>query len=85
MLRVLLREVYQHPSQKGRLSFPIDTKPLAPRPYLRPTERPYLGDEVDFLSDEDEDTDDETDSDDEDEFTEAEEALSDDTEEEQSV
>ncbi|MGN6755356.1 MAG: tetratricopeptide repeat protein [Thermomicrobiales bacterium] len=84
MLRVLVRETYQHPSQKGRLSFPIDAKPLAPRPYLRPTERPYLGDEVDFLSDEDEDTDDETDTEDEDEFTESEESLNDDNEEEQS-
>lgn len=70
-LRVIVRELYQHPSQVGRLSFPVETKPVAPRPYVRDTQRTRFPDDADFLNadDDDEDTDDEADADEEDEFT----------------
>lgn len=85
-LRVIVRETYQHPSQSGRLSFPIDNKPLAPRAYTRATERLYAGDDTDFLSDDDEVEDtDETETEEEEEFTDTEEVLADEPEEEQSI
>ena len=86
MLRVILRETYQHPSQSGRLSFPIDNKPLAPRAYTRATERLYAGDDADFLSDEDdaEETD-EAETEEEEEFADTEEVLAEEPEEEQSL
>jgi hypothetical protein len=86
MLRVIVRETYQHPSQNGRLSFPVDNKPLAPRAYTRATERLYAGDDQDFLVDDDEvDDAEESDSEDDEEFTEGEETLADEPEEEQSI
>jgi tetratricopeptide (TPR) repeat protein len=85
MLRVIVRELYQHPSQQGRLSFPVETRPTLPRPYLRDSQRTrFLGDDQDFLAtDEDEDEiDEETEvEEEEDEFTE--ETSADDTEEDE--
>ena len=85
MLRVIIREIYQHPSQQGRLSFPVETRPTLPRPYLRDSQRTrFLGDDQDFLAtDEDEDEiDEETEVEEEDdEFTE--ETSADDTEEDE--
>jgi len=85
MLRVIVREIYQHPSQQGRLSFPVETRPTLPRPYLRDSQRTrFLGDDQDFLAtDEDEDEiDEETEVEEEDdEFTE--ETAADDTEEDE--
>jgi len=36
-VRVFIREVYQHPSQAGKVSFPPETGPEPFRPYVRPT------------------------------------------------
>lgn len=85
MLRVIVRETYQHPSQAGRLSFPADSnKPLAPRAYTRATERLYATDDQDFLTDDDEVEDvEETDSDDEEEFSESDDRLTADEPEEE--
>ena len=88
MLRIIVRELYQHPSQIGRLSFPVENKPAVTRPYLRDSQRArFLGDEPDFLAtDEDEDEgDDDTEGEDEEEFTEEAAPEDTDTEEEQSV
>ncbi len=86
MVRVIVRETYQHPSQEGRLSFPVDTRPLAPRPYVREATRLYVGDEQDFVGDEDvEDDEADTESEDDEEFTEAEGSTLDETEEEQTL
>lgn len=87
MLRVIVRETYQHPSQVGRLSFPVDSKPLAPRAYTRATERLYATDDQDLYGDDDDDTDDaaETEPDEEEEFTETEEVLTGEPEEEQTM
>lgn len=87
MLRIIIRETYQHPSQAGRLSFPVDAKPIAPRPYVRDSARVYAGEE-DFLSDEDsedDDTDTDTDTDEEEEFPETDEAPLDETDEERQI
>ncbi len=85
MLRVILREIYQHPSQAGRLSFPADTRPVAPRPYVRASARLYTGEE-DLSGDEDTDDDDTyADAEDDEEFTEAEETTLDEPEEEQTI
>ena len=86
MLRVIVRELYQHPSQQGRLSFPVESRPTLPRPYLRDSQRTrFLGDDQDFLAtDEDEDEIDEeteVEEEEEDEFTE--ETAADDTEEDE--
>ncbi len=86
LLRVIIRETYQHPSQAGRLSFPADTaKPSAPRAYTRATERLYATDDQDFLNDDDEveETED-TDNDEEEEFTDSDDPqVVDDTDDEQ--
>lgn len=87
MLRIIIRELYQHPSQAGRLSFPVDTRPVAPRPYVRDSARLYAGDE-DFSGDDDTDDDEaeaETDAEDDEEFAEAEETTPDEPEEEQTI
>jgi hypothetical protein len=70
MMRVIVREIYQHPSQYGKLSFTTEERPLLPRPYLRETTRTrFLGDEADFLpsDEEDEETEDEGDRDEDEE------------------
>jgi hypothetical protein len=86
MMRVIVRETYQHPSQAGRLSFPVDNKPLAPRAYTRATERLYADVDQDFLNDDDEaEETEETDAEEEEEFTEAEETLAEEPEEEQAI
>lgn len=86
LLRVIVRETYQHPSQSGRLSFPVDNKPLAPRAYTRATERLYANDDQDFLSDDDEGDDtEENDTEEDDEFADSEETLADEPEEEQTI
>ncbi|GBD15253.1 hypothetical protein HRbin26_00139 [bacterium HR26] len=53
-LRVILREVYRHPDQLERPSFPRQAKIAAPRPYLREAE--WLGreEEVEELLEEEE-------------------------------
>lgn len=86
MLRVIVRELYQHPSQAGRLSFPVETRPVAPRPYLRDSTRLYAADDSDFLND-DEGDDDEGDAEaeEDEEFTETEETTADEPEEEQTI
>ena len=57
-LRVILREVYRHPSQAARVSFPRQIK--ATRAYLRERDLLRQRDEADFLfADEDEDEDEE--------------------------
>ncbi len=85
LLRVIVRETYQHPSQAGRLSFPADTnKPLAPRAYTRATERLYATDDQDLLSDDDDGDDvEEADADDEEEFPDGEDPLTADEPEEE--
>jgi tetratricopeptide (TPR) repeat protein len=85
LLRVIVRETYQHPSQAGRLSFPADTnKPLAPRAYTRATERLYATDDQDFLTDDDDVEDvEETESEDEEEFPDGDDALTADEPEEE--
>lgn len=88
LMRVIVRELYQHPSQYGKLSFTTEERPLLPRPYLRETTRTrFLGDEADFMptDEEDEDTDEEGDGEEDEEgFTEEEEGAADEGEEEQS-
>lgn len=85
LLRVIVRETYQHPSQAGRLSFPADTnKPLAPRAYTRATERLYATDDQDFLTDDDDVEDvEETEAEDEEEFPDSDDALTADEPEEE--
>lgn len=86
LLRVIVRELYQHPSQAGRLSFPLEARPVTPRPYVRDTQRTrFLGDDQDFLvTDEDEDeVEEETEVDEDEEFTE--EVAADEPEDEQSL
>lgn len=87
MIRVIVRETYQHPSQAGRLSFPVSSKPLAPRAYTRATERLYGPDDQDFLTDDDEVEDrDDNETEDEEEFPEnSDDSGTDDREEEQTV
>jgi hypothetical protein len=87
LLRVIVRETYQHASQVGRLSFPVDSsKPLAPRAYTRATERLYATDDQDFLTDDDEIEDvEETESEDEEEFVEGDDPLIDDSDEERTI
>ena len=83
MIRVIVRELFQHPSQLGRLSFPVDAKPLAPRPYLRDSARLY-GDDQDFIGDEDSDDEElDAEAEEDDEFTE--ETSADEPEEEQQI
>lgn len=83
MIRVIVRELFQHPSQIGRLSFPVDAKPLAPRPYLRDSARLY-GDDQDFVGDEDSDDEElDAEAEEDDEFTE--ESTADEPEEEQQI
>lgn len=89
MMRAIVREFYQHPSQYGKLSFTTEERPLLPRPYLRETTRTrFLGDEADFMpnDEEEEDTDDEGERDEDEEgFSEdEEEGTVDEGEEEQS-
>ncbi|MCM8749115.1 tetratricopeptide repeat protein [Thermomicrobiaceae bacterium CFH 74404] len=59
-LRVILREVYRHPDQLNRPSFPRQAKIAAPRPYLREAE--WLGreEEVEELLEEEEEVEAET-------------------------
>lgn len=85
LLRVIVRETYQHASQVGRLSFPVDgIKPLAPRAYTRATERLYATDDQDFLTDDDDIEDvEETESEDEEEFADGDDALTADEPEEE--
>ncbi len=87
LLRVIVRETYQHASQVGRLSFPVDSsKPLAPRAYTRATERLYATDDQDFLTDDDDVEDvEETESEEEEEFAEGDDPLADDSDEERTV
>lgn len=87
LLRVIVRETYQHPSLAGRLSFPVDSsKPLAPRAYTRATERLYATDDQDFLTDDDDVEDvEETESEDEEEFSDTDDTSADESEEEQTV
>jgi tetratricopeptide (TPR) repeat protein len=87
LLRIIIRETFQHSSQAGRLSFPVSSKPLTPRAYTRATERLYAADDTDLYGDDDEaeDTDDAEPEEDE-EFAETEETLgADEPEEEQTV
>jgi hypothetical protein len=86
MIRVIIRETYQHPSLAGRLSFPVGNRPNVPRAYTRATASLYGPDDQDFLTDDDEadDTED-TETDNEEEFNEADETTPDDTEEEQAI
>ncbi|MFN8517709.1 MAG: hypothetical protein U0841_35075 [Chloroflexia bacterium] len=84
LLRVIIRETYQHPSQAGRLSFPVDNKPLTPRAYTRASERLYAADDADLYSDDDEVEDtDETEPEEDEEFAETEEVLTEEPEEEE--
>jgi len=84
LLRVIIRETFQHPSQAGRLSFPVDNKPLTPRAYTRASERLYATDDTDLYSDDDEVEDtDETEPEEDEEFTETEEVLTEEPEEEE--
>ena len=87
LLRVIVRETYQHASQVGRLSFPVDSsKPLAPRAYTRATERLYATDDQDFLTDDDDIEDvEETESEDEEEFAEGDDSLTDEPDEERTI
>jgi len=85
MLRVIVRETYQHPSLAGRLSFPVGNKPAAPRAYTRATASLYGPEDQDFLSDDDDADDNDNDDNDEEEFNEADDTTPDDTEEEQTV
>ncbi len=86
MVRVIVRELYQDPSQAGRLSFPVEARPLAPRPYVRDATRLYAGEDQDFIGDEDvEDDEADADAEDDEEFTEAEESTIDEAEEEQTI
>lgn len=86
MLRVIVRELYQHPSQAGRLSFPVESRPVAPRPYLRDSTRLYAADDSDFLNDDDGDDDEgDADGEEDEEFTETEETTADEPEEEQTI
>ena len=82
LLRVIIRETYQHPSQAGRLSFPVDNTPLTPRAYTR--DRLYAPDDTDLYTDDDdvEDTE-ETEPEEDEEFTETEEVLTEEPEEEE--
>ena len=83
MLRVILREVYQHSSQLGRLSFPVDNKPPAPRAYTRASERLYANDDQDPYGDDDDgDEVEEADPEEDEEFPETEETLTEEPEEE---
>lgn len=88
MMRAIVRELYQHPSQYGKLSFTTEERPLLPRPYLRETTRTrFLGDEADFMpnDEEEEDTDEGEGDEDEEGFSEdEEEGTVDEGEEEQS-
>ena len=34
---VMIREIYQHPSQSGQISFPVRHKPAVPKPELEDT------------------------------------------------
>jgi tetratricopeptide (TPR) repeat protein len=84
LLRVIIRETFQHPSQAGRLSFPVDNKPLTPRAYTRASERLYAADDTDLYSDDDEAEDaEETEPEEDEEFTETEEVLTEEPEEEE--
>lgn len=85
LLRVIVRETYQHPSQAGRLSFPADTnKPLAPRAYTRATERLYATDDQDFLTDDDDVEDvEETESEEEEGFADSDDTMTADEPEEE--
>lgn len=84
LLRVIIRETYQHPSQAGRLSFPVDNKPLTPRAYTRASERLYAADDADLYGDDDEVEDtDETEPEEDEEFAETEEVLTEEPEEEE--
>lgn len=86
LMRIIVRETYQDPSQAGRLSFPADTnKPLLPRAYTRTPERLYAVDDQDFLNDDDEVEDvEETETEEEEDFTEADEPQpGDDTDDDQ--
>ncbi len=83
MLRAIVRETYQHPSQDGRLSFPVENRPLAPRAYTRASERLYATDAEDFSDDDEAEDSDDADNEEEEEFSESEEALNDESEEEQ--
>jgi len=85
MLRVIVRETYQHPSLAGRLSFPVGNKPAAPRAYTRATASLYGPDDTDFLSDDDEADDTDTDEEEEEEDNDDTDATPDDTEEEQTI
>ena len=86
MLRVIVRETYQHPSLAGRLSFPVGNKPAAPRAYTRATASLYGPEDKDFLSDDDDaDDNDDNDTNEEEEFNDDTDATSDDTEEEQTI
>lgn len=85
MLRIIVRELYQHPSQRGRLSFPVDEKPLAPRAYVRDSARLYADIEPDFLADDEGDEVEEAEAEEDEEFVEAEVLLTDEPEEEQTV
>jgi tetratricopeptide (TPR) repeat protein len=84
LLRVIIRETFQHPSQSGRLSFPVDNKPLTPRAYTRASERLYAADDTDLYSDDDEPDDaEETEPEEDEEFTETEAELTEEPEEEE--
>lgn len=88
LLRVIIRETYQAPSLAGRLSFPVQNRPVAPRPYLRDSARALIGDE-DFLNDEDaedEDTDTEApEVEEEEDFTDADDTTTEEPEEEHTI
>lgn len=86
MLRVIIRETYQHPSLAGRLSFPVTNKPAAPRAYTRATASLYGPEDTDFLTDDDDDTDTDTDeTEEEEEFSDTDDTTTDETEEEQTI
>ncbi len=65
-LTIIIREVYQHPSQRGRLSFPAKTVAAGYRPYIKDTVLRYgLEDEDEGFDDNDSDDGDADDGDEE--------------------
>lgn len=71
-VRVIIREVYRHPSMGYRMSFPKQGKVAIPRAYLRDT-RLFRGDEPELLLGDEEDEEIEADAEDEYETTESDE------------
>lgn len=84
LLRIIIRETFQHASQVGRLSFPVDGKPLTQRAYTRATERLYAADDTDLYSDDDE-AEETEETEEEEEFAEADETMAEEPEEDQAV